>query len=364
MPTILLVSVALVPGAESAAGGWWPLLVAVLAATATYALCSRRRRRELRRLRAEIQALHEERQDIQKELHTLRGQSTHLDGRIENLRFEQQRMAFLPQGHPRRRSLVAELSPALAPIQADLERVLFPGHEPMDDLDWMHKLKTRKFPYSITDEEGLVLYDLVTRLGLTRGYEIATAFGYSSFYLGLAFRKNRGSLVSVDAYVEEEQQDFIYDEAAARRHAAGHQKTLADGRLADLPEGLRFAMAGARTLGLEGTVRYEVGFSPMDVPALLVGTQVDFAFIDGSHFGEAPCADVDAVLPHLNLDRCVLVFHDTHCEAVAKAVFHAAERLGGDVHSLNTRNRLVVVSRNVDPDMIRGCRDIISRQNR
>lgn len=364
MPTILLLSVALDPGAESAAGGWLPLLVAILAATATYALCSRRRRRELRRLRAEMQALQEERQGIRTELHELRGQSAQLNGRIESLRFEQQRMAFLPQGHPRRRSLVAELSPALAPIQADLERVLFPGHEPMDDLDWMHKLKTRKFPYSITDEEGLVLYDLVTRLGCTRGYEIATAFGYSSFYLGLAFRKNRGSLVSVDAYVEEDQQDFIYDEATARRHAAACQAARDTGRPESLPEGLRFALAGARTLDLAATVRYEIGFSPMDVPALLQGHRVDFAFIDGSHFGEAPCADVDAVLPHLNPDRCVLVFHDTHCAAVAKAVFHAAETLGGVIHSLNTRNRLVVVSRNVDPELIRGCRDIISRQDR
>lgn len=254
--------------------------------------------------------------------------------------------------------------PRLSPIHAELDRVLFPDHEPLDDLDWMHKLKNRKFPYSITDEEGLVLYDLVTRLGLKRGYEVATAFGYSSFYLGMAFRANQGSLVSMDAYVEEDQQDFIYDEATARRHAAGHQKTLADGRLADLPEGLRFAMAGARTLGLEGTVRYEVGFSPMDVPSVLAGAQLDFAFIDGSHFGEAPCADVDAVLPFLDKDRCLLVFHDTHCEAVAKAVFHAAGALGGEIHSLSTRNRLVMVSRNIDPKAIHECREILARQYR
>lgn len=357
MPPDFLLSVTPTPGAEAAAPGWLPLIAAILAATVTYAFCSRHRRRELRRLRAE-------RQGVQAELNTLQAQWAQLNGRIDNLRFEQQRMAFLPQGHPRRRSLVAELSPALAPIQAELERVLFPGHEPMDDLDWMHKLRTRKFPYSITDEEGLVLYDLVTRLGCTRGYEIATAFGYSSFYLGLAFRKNQGSLVSVDAYVEEDQQDFIYDEATARRHAAAYQAARDTGRPEGLPEGLRFALAGARTLDLTETVRYEIGFSPIDVPVLLQGHRVDFAFIDGSHFGEAPCADVDAIFPHLNLDRCVLVFHDTHCEAVAKAVFHAAEKLGGEIHSLNTRNRLVVVSRNFDLETIRACRDIISRQYR
>jgi len=292
----------------------------------------------------------------------LRGYTEHVNGRIDNLRYEQQRLAFLPQNHPRRRALVAELADQMAPIQADLECVLFPGHEPIDHLDWMHKLRHRKFPYSITDEEGVVLYDLVTRLGLTRGYEIATAFGYSSFYLGLAFRKNRGTLVSLDAYVEEDQQAFIYDEATARRHAEAYQAAWASGRPEGLPEGLRFALTGARRLGLEATIRYEIGFSPMDVPAVLAGASLDFAFIDGSHFGEAPCADVDAILPYLNPERCVLVFHDTHCEAVAKAVFHAAEKIGGDIQSLNTRNRLVVVSRGVDSSMIEECRSIISRQ--
>ena len=125
---------------------------------------------------------------------------------------------------------------------------------------------------------------------------------------------------------------------------------------------MRFALEGARRLDLEATVRYEIGFSPMDVPAVLSGTRLDFAFIDGSHFGDAPCADVDAVLPHLDTGRCVLIFHDAHSEAVAKAVFYAAEKIGGDINSLNTRNRLIVVSRGFDPALIRECRSIISRQ--
>ena len=329
---------------------WLPLLVAGAVVLLAMLIVHRRSRRAHRRLREEQSAL--------------RSRLDEVSSKVENLRFEQKRMACLPQANPRRLALRKSVVQRLAPIHAELERVLFPDHEPADDLDWMHKLKSRKFPYSITDEEGLVLYDLVTRLGLKRGYEVATAFGYSSFYLGMAFSANQGSLVSLDAYVEEGQQDFIYDEVTARLHAAGHRKTLADGRLADLPEGLRFAMAGARKLGLEGTVRYEIGFSPTDVPSILMGAQVDFAFIDGSHFGEAPCADVDAVLPYLNPERCVLVFHDTHCEAVAKAVFHASDAIGGEIHSLNTRNRLVVVSRNIDSKVIGACRDLLARQYR
>lgn len=319
-------------------GFWLPFLAGILLVAIALALFFRRQRRDIKRMRADLAAV--------------RG----------HLRDELQRLAFLAQSNPRRRALVAELADQMAPIKTDLERVLFPGHEPVDHLDWMHKLKHRKFPYSITDEEGIVLYDLVTRLGLTRGYEIATAFGYSSFYLGLAFRKNHGTLVSLDAYVEEDQQAYIYDEATARRHAEAYQAARATGEPERLPEGLRFALAGARRLDLEATIRYEIGFSPMDVPAVLSGANLDFAFIDGSHFGEAPCADVEAVLPHLDTRRCVIVFHDTQCEAVAKAVFHAAEKIGGDIHALNTRNRLVLVSRGVDSSMIDECKSIISRE--
>lgn len=283
-----------------------------------------------------------------------------VNGRVEHLHFEFGKMSCLPLNHPRRQALVDEVVTQLLPIRSRLDKVLFPGHEPLGDLDWMRKLPNRKFPYSLTDEEGLVLYDLVTRLGLRNGYEIATAFGYSSFYLGLAFKKNGGRLVSMDAYVEEARQDFVYDEALAKRHA----EEWGAGAKTDLPEGLRFALAGAEELGLGEIVRYEVGFSPLDVPSVLRDERLDFAFIDGSHFGEAPCADVDAVMPYMNRERCLLVFHDTHCEAVAKAVFHAAEKLGGDVISLNTRNRLVVVSRNVNLQAVLNCRDILARQYR
>lgn len=285
-----------------------------------------------------------------------------IQGRIENLKFELEKMAHLPLNHPRRKTLVDEVMSAMRPVKDQLDRVLFPHHEAFDELDWMHKLKHRKFPYSITDEEGLILYNLVTRLGLRNGYEVATAFGYSSFYLGLAFKKNGGRLVSLDAYVEESQEHFVYDEETARSHAEAHIAARYAGETEKLPEGLRFALAGANKLGLEETTRYEIGFSPMSIPSTLKDEIIDFAFIDGSHFGEAPREDVDAVLPYLNSNRCIIVFHDTHCEAVAKAVFHAAERLGGEIHSINTRNRLVVVTRNADPKVIEECRQIVVRQ--
>ena len=349
LPSLILSATVVETAASSS--GWLPSLLVGGLAGAVFAFLARRERRATRKsLRASEEAL--------------RGYVDHVNGRVEHLHFEFGKMACLPLNHPRRKALVDEVVTRLLPIQSRLDRVLFPGHEPLGDLDWMRKLPNRKFPYSLTDEEGLVLYDLVTRLGLRNGYEIATAFGYSSFYLGLAFKKNGGRLVSMDAYVEESQQDFVYEEAAAKRHAEAYAAARSAGKQESLPEGLRFALAGAEELGLGDTVRYEVGFSPLNVPSVLRDARLDFAFIDGSHFGEAPCADVDAVLPYMNLDRCLLVFHDTQCEAVAKAVFHAAEKIGGDIFSLNTRNRLVVVGRNVDAAILLGCRDIIARQYR
>jgi hypothetical protein len=364
-----------------AIAGEWFLLLVPLIAVAIFAVNGiRRNRRDIKSQRREIGQLHELTLGLQRELGAqgkvghelqeitqknetaLRGYIDYVNGRVEHLNFELGKMACLPLNHPRRQELVDEVIVKMLPIQSQLDRVLFPGHEPLGDLDWMHKLKHKKFPYSLTDEEGLILYKLVTDLGLRNGYEIATAFGYSSFYLGLAFKKNGGRLVSMDAYVEESEEDFIYDEATAKKRAEMFGALRRNGEVDKLPEGLKFALFGAKELGIEGSVRYEIGFSPISVPALLQGETLDFAFIDGGHFGEQPCLDVDAVVPYMNLDRCIMMFHDTQCEAVAKGVFHAAQRVGGDIHSINTRNRLVVVSRNIDLRIIQECRDIIARQ--
>lgn len=362
------------------ASEWFLLLIPIVVIAVFAVVGIRRNRRDIKSQRRDIAQLNErllvlqrdteaqakvslEQQEVvRKNEATLRGYVDYVNGRVEHLNFEFGKMACLPLNNPRRHVLVDEVIVKMLPIQANLDRVLFPGHEPLGDLDWMHKLKNKKFPYSLTDEEGLILYKLVTDAGLRNGYEIATAFGYSSFYLGLAFKKNGGRLVSMDAYVEEAEEDFIYDEATAKKRAEMFGDLRRNGELDKLPEGLKFALYGSKELGLEETVRYEIGFSPVSVPALLQGEKLDFAFIDGGHFGEQPCLDVDAVAPFMNLDKCIMMFHDTQCEAVAKGVFHAAKRIGGDIHSINTRNRLVVVSRNIDLRIIQECRDIIARQ--
>jgi hypothetical protein len=308
-----------------------------------------------------ISELHE---SIEQNEEIKRGYIDSVNNRVENLNFEFGKMACLPLNNPYRQALVNEVYVKLKHIQMKLDRVLFPGHEPHSDLDWMYKLKAKKFPYSLTDEEGIILYKLITDAGLRNGYEIATAFGYSSFYLGLAFKKNRGSLLSMDAYVEETNEDFIYDIASSQKSSEILNSHRRNGKLEKLPEGLKFALYGSKELGIEEVVRYEIGFSPKDVPDLLKGETIDFAFIDGGHFGVQPSLDVDAVIPFMSLEKCIMVFHDTQCEAVAKGVFYAAERIGGEIHSINTRNRLVVVSKNINSRIIQESREIITRQYR
>lgn len=282
--------------------------------------------------------------------------------RGEHLRYEQSKLTYLPLHHPERIRLTQLLDRRMKPIREQLERVLFPHHEPLSELDWMYKLKTKKFPYSLTDEEGMILFKLVADQKFTEGYEIATAFGFSSFFLGLAFQQNGGRLVSVDAYIEESQEDYLYDPALARAHAEQLQRLMLAGSNEELPAGLRFALNGAKTLGIDGCTSYRVGFSPDGVPALLQGRTLDFAFIDGGHFGDQPLRDVEAVAPFLHPERFLLVFHDTHCDAVARGVHHAAQLTGGRIDSIHTRNRLATVSRGIPPAAMQACRELVSRQ--
>jgi caffeoyl-CoA O-methyltransferase len=46
--------------------------------------------------------------------------------------------------------------------------------------------------------DGRFLYDLILEKGYTRGLEIGTSNGYSGLWIGLALRKNGGSLVTVE----------------------------------------------------------------------------------------------------------------------------------------------------------------------
>ncbi|TWU26351.1 hypothetical protein Pla52o_02040 [Novipirellula galeiformis] len=282
--------------------------------------------------------------------------------RLDCLEHEARKPSVFAKYHPERLRLSDEVLTRMTPIHEQLDRVLFPHEQPLDDLDWMHKLKNKAFPYSLTDEEGLMLYKVIADNQLKSGYEIATAFGYSSFYLGMAFQATGGSLLSVDAYIEEAEEDFQYTEERAREHAESLRAALKNGTESDIPEGLRFARWGAEQLGIANIIDYQVGFSPLHVDELTQGREFDFAFIDGGHFGEQPVKDVESILGRLNPNRFVMAFHDTQCEAVAKAVHFACAKLSVPRITLRTRNQVVFLCRGIDTSALTRYQELTIRQ--
>jgi predicted O-methyltransferase YrrM len=211
------------------------------------------------------------------------------------------------------------------------------------------KLKTKKFPYSCTDEEGLMLYFTIVENNFKSGFEIATAFGYSTAYLGLAFQKTGGKCISLDCYIEEFKEDFLYDESELFSASEKIRLEIESGKL---PVGLDMAKNIAKRLGTENMTDFRVGLSPNDVQKVIGERKIDFAFIDGGHFGEQPTKDFLAVLPYLS-DKCAVLFHDNNFNRyVYRAVMEAEKRLNSSETRVHTRYNLTLVGRNLSSSFV------------
>ena len=215
------------------------------------------------------------------------------------------------------------------------------------DRNW--KLKTKKFPHSCTDEEGLMLYFTIVENNFKSGFEIATAFGYSTSYLGLAFQKTGGKCISLDCYFEEFKEDYFYNEDEL---VSASEKIRSEIESGKLPVGLHMAKTSANRLGVENVVDFKVGLSPNDVPKVIGERKIDFAFIDGGHFGEQPMKDFLAVLPYLS-EKCAVLFHDNNFNRyVYRAVIEAKKRLNSSKTRVHTRHNLTLVGRNLSSSFV------------
>jgi len=247
--------------------------------------------------------------------------------------------------------------PSLAPLHQRLVRAPLEDARHRHDHSW--RLPDKLFPYSCTDEEGLAMAYVVQANSLKRGFEIATAFGFSSAYLGLALKAAGGRLTSLDCYIEEWKESFDYDDAELAAATEDVRRRVAAG---ELPSGLQFARESAALLGLTDAVDYEVGLSPQDVGLILGERTLDFAFIDGGHFGEQPLRDFKAVEPCLE-PRCAVFFHDNnHNPSVAQAIAYAEQSLGVRATRLKTRFSLTVVARGLDDDSLRRLARVIAHR--
>ncbi len=232
-------------------------------------------------------------------------------------------------------------------VQELLEPVTHSQKVSSIDRNW--KLKNKKFPYSCTDEEGLMLYFTIVENDFKSGFEIATAFGYSTSFLGLAFQKTGGKCISLDCYIEEFKEDYLYNESEL---ISASEKIRSEIEIGKLPVGLDTAKLLAKRLGIEDVIDFKVGLSPNDVPKVIGERKIDFAFIDGGHHGEQPTQDFLAVFPYLS-DKCAVLFHDSNYNPyVYKAIIEAKNRLNGNVIRTHTRYNLTLVGRNISSSFV------------
>lgn len=192
-----------------------------------------------------------------------------------------------------------------------------------DDESPALRMTHKGFPVGLKEAEGTVLLGAVNDLGLKRGFEVATGFGLSATWAGLAFRKNGGKLVTLDAYIEEHDGDpNSYRPSGPRTYEGA--------------DGYRSVLQLREKFELQRVVYPVVGWSPDAVGDAITevhgGEPLDYAFIDGGHWDEAVIRDVNAIAPFLDKERFVVFFHDLHC--LNASIEHAQRVLGGGMQVL------------------------------
>jgi predicted O-methyltransferase YrrM len=251
---------------------------------------------------------------------------------------------------------MSEIGQRLMPLFSTLERVN--KHE-YSKWDASYKLKTRDFPYSCTLEEGLVLYYLIRENKLTNGYEIATAFGLSTIFLALGAERTGGRVVTLDCYIEESKESYIYSPEEIEEHVSTLHERISAGYQ---PNGLEMARKLAALASVQDRIDFKVGTSPQNVAASLEGRRIDFAFIDGGHFGDQPTLDFEAVQSSLG-EKCAVFFHDNNNNpAVERAIAKAELFLGTKSFRFNTTYQLTLVSRGIDPESIKPILELPKRR--
>ena len=166
------------------------------------------------------------------------------------------------------------------------------------------KMTTHHHPWSVTEQEFLHFGDFIRRHNLVSGFELATAFGISGTGAALGFKDTGGSLLTMDAYIEEK-----------FNNAIGYTD-LREVNLAD-PDGLASLRWLMSTFDLQRVVSPTIGWSPDDVPRTVINTigaqkKFDFVFLDAGHWDNAGINDIAAIRPFVDIKKPFAFFiHDT-----------------------------------------------------
>lgn len=167
------------------------------------------------------------------------------------------------------------------------------------------KFTNHYHPWSIRETEAEILYNLIVRNNLHKGFEICTGVGISALVTGHAFSKTGGKLITIDAYVEE---SFNLCDLYNINTKIVKKPESADG--------YKMTNYLISKLGIQNNVTLDIGWSPDDIPGIYSkhynNQKIDYAFIDGGHTVEQIDADVRVLLPHLS-ENSIIAFHDFQC---------------------------------------------------
>lgn len=170
------------------------------------------------------------------------------------------------------------------------------------DTHQMHSLKMvgHYHPWSLKPNEFFFIGDFIRKHKLQAGYEIATGFGISSLGAALGFKDTGGKLVTMDAYIEE-----ANDNCAAYTDKRG---TYEDA------DGFKSVSWLREHFNLQDVLFPRVGWSPDDAPTAIRSVfgdnpKLDYAFIDGLHTEDAVIKDTLSIKPFL-ADKFVVFYHD------------------------------------------------------
>lgn len=184
------------------------------------------------------------------------------------------------------------------------------------------KMRHLEYPVGMKENEVNFIYKTIVENNLKSGFEIATGFGASAYGAGLGFKETGGTLITMDAYIEEAVQNpkgYHNEKEYKAENPVGYQSVL---------QLIEFG-------GLVDYVVPEIGFSPQDVSTVLKKhnvDQLDYLLIDGGHWDEAVIRDIEATKGYL-ADGAWIFLHDVHC--LSKSLEHIKNMFNAKITTPN-----------------------------
>jgi predicted O-methyltransferase YrrM len=160
-------------------------------------------------------------------------------------------------------------------------------------------LQSHELPVSINEPEFNYMKDFIIKHCLKTGVELATGTGISALSIGLGMKETGGSLMSMDAYLEEQTQQ---------------QPIHTTGKSVYMNSNCYIVATYMKELyNLQGIVNFKIGLSPHDLKKEIenLNSKVDFVFLDCPKDDDDYERDIRAIYPYLS-DKYAIFIHDTH----------------------------------------------------